>query len=283
VKRWVAAALAAVAVLALSACDPYAPSDTKNGVLLDITINTDGSGTAPMYLDDTIRSNAQLQKWGEAVGSRLFPSAASSTVRVDQNGGGYPFVVIEAQGIYQPGAQPQVSIDTRGAVTWLLSNGAKTVDVYIYPPAVPLTSTWTPARAADEGTWAWTKITVGTAAPFGVIVLSPKPWLGILPVVLTMLAFGLLLGSVVVFGRRRRRPLAMGMAGGALIVSVIVVIQSAAIFPENLGVAGILSSFWVEVASVVPLVTLLTAPTAVVLFVVFAVIGPPRHPIAVLR
>jgi hypothetical protein len=239
-------------------------------VNLEVLVNADGSGTAEMYLDDSHRSDAQLHAWGEAVGSRLFPSATSLAVRVDPNSGGYPFVVIDAQGLYQPGPQPQVSLDTRDAVSWLLSNGTKTVDVYIDSPRVPLTASWTPPRGPDELSWVWTKITTGAAAPFGVIVMSPEPWLGVLPVLLTVLAIGLLIGSYVVFRRRRRRALPMVLAGCAFIASAVVVMQAGAVLPNNLGVAGVVSSTWVQVASAVTLLSLLAAPVAVVLFVVYA-------------
>jgi uncharacterized membrane protein YbaN (DUF454 family) len=273
-------ALAAFAVLALSACDPSETSGRTNGVNLEVLVNADGSGTAQMYLDDAERSDAQLHSWGEAVGARLFPSATAVQVRVDPNSGGYPFVVIDAEGLYQPGPQPQVSLDTREAVGWLLANGTKTVDIYIDSPRVPLTSTWTPPRGADEFSWVWQGVTDGSGAPVGVIVMSPEPWLGILPVLLTVLAGVLLVLSFVAFRRRTHRLVAMLLASAALIATGIVVMQAGAVLPNNLGVAGLASSTWVQVASLLTLLSLLLAPAAVVLLVLYAVWRPsPKTPV----
>ncbi|WP_456843939.1 hypothetical protein [Cellulomonas sp. P5_C6] len=281
-KRWVAAALAAVVALALSACDPAMPSGETNGAELDVVVNADGSGTAELYLDDTtVRSDAQLRAWGDEVGARLFPSASSRTVRVDPNGGGYPFVVVDAQDLYRPGPQPQVSLDTRDAVTWLLADGpdgVDVVDVSIDSPRVPLTSSWTPSRGEDESTWAWWGITDGTTAPYGELVMSPAPWLGVMAVLLTGLGLALLVWSVVTYVRRRRRARAMILAAGALAVSVLVVLRAGAVLPNNLGVAGVASDTWVQAASLATLAVVLVAPASFVMLVVYAA-TPRRRPV----
>lgn len=269
----------ALTALALSGCDPSETSGRTDGVNLEVLVNADGSGTAQMYLDGTSRSDVQLHAWGEAVGRRLFPDAASVDVRVDPNSGGYPFVVIEAPGLYQPGPAPKVALDTSDAVGWLLDNGTKNVDVYIDSPRVPVTSSWTPPRGQDEASWVWRGITTASAAPVGSMVLSPSPWLGVLPVLLTGVSGVLLVVSFAVF-RRRRRGLAMVFAAGAAVTAFGVLMGAGAVLPNNLGVAGVLPTGWVDAASVVTLLSLLFVPAAVVAFVLYAVRRPARQPLA---
>lgn len=259
VRRGVAVAVAAFAALVLSGCVPYGNADRPNGVDLRVVVNADGTGGAQMFLDNTERSQAQIQAWGEAVGTRLFPSATSLAVRVDPNTGGSPFVVIDAPGLYQPGPQPQVSLDTRAAIGWLLASGTKTVDLTVESPNVPLTSSWTPPVGQGDHSWEWTGVTAGTAAPYGVIVMAPQPWSAAQALMLVVTALGLLVVSFVVFRRRRRRAMPMALSGMALGASVAVAALGTTLQPDNLGVAGTMSGTPVQVAS---FVTALALPIA---------------------
>lgn len=268
-------AVAVALCMSLSACDP-APPSAEDAVSLNVDLNADGSATANMFLDCGPRGSAQLHAWGAAVGSRLFPSASSLDVGIDPNGGVCPFVVITAPGQYQPGPQPRASVDSRDAVSWLLSNGIKTVDVYLDSPRVPLTSSWTPARGADEQSWAWPDITAGSNAPFGEVRMAPEPLLGAVPPFLAAITLGLLVGSLMF--RRRRRALATVLVAVVVLGCAVDGALAGAVLPNNLGVAGVLSSGWVEVAAAAALVPLLAVPRALVLLVRAGATQEPQAP-----
>ncbi|WP_421733446.1 hypothetical protein [Cellulomonas sp.] len=261
-KRAIVAALAAVVMASLAACDPYGPSGQTDAVDIDVVVNTDGSTTAQVFLDDSAaRSDAQLLTWGHAIGTRLFPAATSLAVRVEPNGAGYPFAVIDAPDVYEPGPHPRVSLDTRDAVAWILAQDATLVDVYVSAPGVPLTSSWEPSRGQDVAEWAWMDVSDATDAPVGVVVMSPEPWLGLLAVTLTALGAAVLVGAFVAL-RRRHRAVAIALAGAALVTSLAVLLRGGANLPDNLGVAGVASNAWVQVAAIVTALAVLEIPAA---------------------
>ena len=267
-KRAIVAALAAVVVASLAACDPYGPSGQTDAVDIQVVVNTDGSTTAQVFLDDTaVRSDAQLLTWGHAIGTRLFPSATSLAVRVEPNGAGYPFAVIDAPDVYEPGPHPRVSLDTRDAVTWILAQDAELVDVYVDAPGIPLTATWEPSRGQDVAEWAWMDVADAADAPVGVVVMSPEPWIGLLAVTLTALGVAALIGAFVVLRRRprRHRVIAITLASGAFVASLAVLLRGGANLPDNLGVAGVASNTWVEVAAIVTALAVLQIPAACII------------------
>ncbi len=159
-RRWVVLAVATGAVLVLSSCEGDV---TRPGAVgLDVNIDAGGAATAQIHFDAVNRPDGRLRALGEAVAIRLFPSASSRSVGIDDNGD-HPFVVIDAHGVYDPGPHPRISLDSRAAVSWLLANGIKTVDVFVDSPRVPLTASWTPADTEDPP-WGWTGITAAAAA-----------------------------------------------------------------------------------------------------------------------
>lgn len=263
-KRWLFGAVGVLALLALAGCDPYAAA-APGTVELDATVHGDGSAAVQLFFDDSSRSTVELRDAGEQVASRLFPAVPAVTVQVDENDHGVPFAVIDADDVYRPGARPQLSLDTRDAVAWLLDHGARSVDVVVTAPHVPFAASWSPVPPTDDASpfWTWREVTVPDGAPAGVLTMAPRPWRGLVPPVAIAAGFGLLAGAVVTARRRRRGTallLAVAAVGGAVVPMRVVLPFEL----ENLGVAGWLPGAGVTAVSIGTAASLLVLLLAVV-------------------
>jgi hypothetical protein len=266
---------AAAAALGLTGCDPYSSSGVADGVGISVILNAEGGAQTQLFLDSHVRSHAELIRLGKQVAPRLFPTASGHTVVVDDNSGGYPFVNISTSGVYEPGPQPQFSLDGRPAASFLLGNGFRSVDLYIQAPVVPVIAEWVPSGSEDSGTWRWNGLVAGAAAPTGSIEMAPEPWRGVLPLALTAGAVGLAVFSGFAL-RRGRRVLAAATALGSCAIVLGVVMDAGAVQADNLGVAGYLSGAWLTAAAVVPLLGLPVAFVAFTFLVAALVIRPVR-------
>jgi hypothetical protein len=228
-RRGLLAGIALVGVLALATgCTPlYGPAEGIGSVQLEADVRGDGSAQVRMFLDASEHDEPQLRTWGREVASRLFPDAHGVDVRIDPNDHGYPFDVVEVTGAFEPGSHPELEVDARGAVGWLLDHGARRVDLSLRPPEMPVSTRWSPDRRPERlGGWVWQDVSTRDDVPDGVLVLSPRPWQGALAVLLVLSSVGFVVGSAVAFLRRRRRlglllgllavvsPLAVAAVGG---------------------------------------------------------------------
>lgn len=276
-KRWLSGVVGVLALLALGGCDPYVAA-APGTAALDVSVHMDGRVTALLFLDETHRDASELRTAGEEVAARLFPGRPGAGVQVDGNGGGYPFAALEAQGVYRPGARPQVPLDTRDAVAWLLAHGARSVDVGVDAPTVPLTASWSPQPPPDEARayWRWEAVTSAAGAPTGVLRMAPRPWVGVVPPAALAAAVALLVASVVVARRRRRLPAVLlavaSFAGPAVPMWVVLPVEL-----DSLGVAGWLPEAGVTAVSIVTALSFLVLPVASVAAVTHALVVTRRR------
>ena len=281
-RRAAAVLLAAMAASVLVGCDPAPPSSVAHGVALSVTLDAQGGAQGALRLDGArVRSDAELIQLGEQLAPMLFPGSPSPKVTVESNGGGYPFVTIDATNVYVPGPLPRFDFDARPAVSFLLTAKFRAVDVVVAAPFVPVTATWTPPGTNEFGSWYWEAVTSASTAPHGSVVMAPEPWKSVLPLVLTVVSLGLVVGSLVAL-RRRRRWVAAGAAVVGFAVVVVIALTAGSAQTEGLGVSGWLSGPWLTAALVVPLFSLLLGVVAVGLFVAAIAMRPARPPLVFL-
>jgi hypothetical protein len=243
--------LAGAIAAGFAGCDPFPSSGAPGAVAVDLSLDSQGGADVDLFLDARVRSNAELTALGEQIAPLLFPTASRRIIEIDDNSGGYPFVHIAAAGAYRPGRHPKFTFDARPAVTALLAEGFKSVDLNMGVPfTVPSTDLLVPAAdPRQQDTWAWNVLASGSAAPVGSIVMAPNPWPSLIAIGLTPVSLALL-GYSVLSLRRRRQVSATMAAGTAGLAAVVIFVLSSVAAPENLGVIGYLSGGWQTTASV---------------------------------
>lgn len=166
-----------------------------------------------------------------------------------------------------------VPIDTRDAVSWLLSDGARTVNVSIDTPRVPAAASWVPTTADDGIGWSWSGLRDGTDAPTGSVELRPFPTRDLAEVALLALALAVAVTAISAFlCIRRRRMSSMLLAGAAVLPLFLgLVLFSPVLAFASLGTAGVIPPGWSAMAGYVQLLWVLTGPVAATILTVNAV------------
>lgn len=274
-RGWGLAVLALLAVLTLSACDPPPRTTVPADVDFWVSIGDTGGAEVTALIEGDTLSGVGASAVGEALATLMFPDAESSEVSVSDSIGD---VTVRLGGVYEPGAAPQVPIDTRDAVAWLLQAGARTVDVSVYAPRVSNSATWsTQPDRTNAHDWHWRLLTTAGEAPHGDVAMAPAPWRGVALVIGQLFALALMATSVV-FGVRRRRAVALPLAGVGITVGMATFLSQETNNLEQLGVSGTVTPPWfLGVGAVLLLGGMLTFFGGVPLLVFLAFRGPRRR------
>lgn len=156
----------------VTACDPYSPSDTGTAEVW-VEVHPHARGSARVVFDNHMRSRAELLATGRAVAPLLFPKNTKLQVKIDPNGGGYPFIAVSASGIYADKPTTLWPFNARPASQYLLDRGMRSVYVGVWVQAKSAAGQWIPAGKHDQdGMWTWPAITEATQAPAGVVALD---------------------------------------------------------------------------------------------------------------
>ena len=210
----------ALAAGLLAGCDPAPPAPDGEAQLW-VIVGADGHARTDVVLDSTDRSDDEQLATAHEVATRLFPSSTGSTLVIDRNRHGYPYVTIDTPDAYQPGDAVTFPLDTRPAVSWLLAHGISAVGVTIEVPQTDGRVDWEPPLTGSGrwGRWDWRGITDGAAAPAGSVRLTPSlvPPLGAAATLLAALALAVLSIRMRRAGRRRTAVL---LSCGALAAAV---------------------------------------------------------------
>lgn len=267
--------LALLAVLTLSACDPAPRTTVPADVDFWVAIGNTGGAEVTAFIEGDTMSGVGASAVGEALATLIFPDAESSEVSVSDSLGD---VTVRVSGVYEPGPAPQVSIDTRDAVAWLLRAGARTVDVSVYAPRVSNTATWsTPPDRTNAHDWHWRLLTTADDAPRGEVLMTPAPWGGMALAMGQLTALALMATSVV-FGVRRRRAVALPLAAVGIAVGMATFLSQETNNLEQLGLSGWVTPPWFQaLGAVVVLAGMLTFFGGVPLIVFLAFRGPRRR------
>jgi hypothetical protein len=269
--------LALLAVLSLTACDPPPRTTVPADVWLSVYIGKAGGAEATAFVEGDALPGLSARAIGDKLATLLFPEAESREVSVSDSLGD---VTVRFGGVYDPGTEPRVSVDTRDAVTWLLRAGARTVDVSVGTPRVPSTATWTPDPGWDRAPnhWGWNYVTSSEAAPHGEVVMRPEAWRGLLLVAVSATSFALLAGSLV-FAVRRRWRAAVVLAASGTVIGFIAFVDGDRYNVEQLGVSGLVSQSWLELLiNFLILAALASAFGGIPLVAAFALAAWPRRP-----
>lgn len=235
VRRRAAVVMLALVAGLLAGCDPAPPAPDGQAELW-VIVGADGHARTDVVLDSADSSDDRLLATAREVATRLFPTSTGSTFVIERNRGGYPYATIDTPGVYEPGSVVTFSLDTRAAVSWLLTQGISAVAVTILVPETDGRANWQPPQTGS-GRWDWRGIADGAAAPAGSVRLTPRlvrPF-GAAAVLLAALALAVL--SI----RAGRKRTAVLLSCGALAAAVTFAwLDRAGAVIDTLGVRGIL-------------------------------------------
>lgn len=269
--------LALLAVLSLTACDPPPRNTAPSDVSLSIYIGKSGDVQVTAFVEGDALPGLSARAIGDELATLMFPQARSREVEVSDSLGD---VTVRFGGVYDPGPEPQVSIDTRDAVTWLLREGARTVGVSVNAPRVPSAGTWTPdpSTASTSNWWWWRYVSATEAAPHGDVVMRPEAWRGSLLVAVSATSFALLVASLV-FAVRRRWRTAVVLAAAGTVIGFISFVDGNRYNVEQLGVSGLVAQPWLELLiNFLILAALASTFGGIPLVAAFALAAWPRRP-----
>jgi hypothetical protein len=164
-------ALLAVGGIAIvvASCDPAVAPDNPQLIEMQISVGPHGGGGVRLGFGQR-PSRSELLRIGSDLKESVFVGH-DFVVSIDPNDPGYPFLDLKSQGVFVPGAHPEVRIDTTGLCRELLVAGYTKVEVSVAAPSTPHSWHLTPSTF-DNGS------TVGDCSqvPSGTLQLSPQPW-----------------------------------------------------------------------------------------------------------
>lgn len=165
------AAVAGAAIVCLTAgCDPAPVPRDPDQISMQLTVRERGDGDVRLGFGRQ-PSESQLVEIGQELTTSAFVDAPV-TPTIDSNDGGYPFLVIKSAKIFEPGAHPQVRIDTTALCRGLFAEGYTQISFSVTEPQTPHVWALTPTPS-DAGTSA---IDNCDSAPRGTLTMSPQPW-----------------------------------------------------------------------------------------------------------
>jgi hypothetical protein len=225
-------------MVALTGCTAWPIPTDPSQASMSIGLGSEGGASVRLILGGQKKEQAPLLRTGSAVVAALFPAASHRSATINSNMGGYPYVNLHASSTYRPGANPVFTIDTQQALAVLAEMGYRNVDVDIDAGIGPATATWASAPASTyHNHWSWQGLLPGDPAPAGTVQLNPQPQRGVNAVAVEVVTLaGFLLAALGLW--RRSRVLAGAAAFVSAGVGAIGIAATAAVEPEDLGVAG---------------------------------------------
>lgn len=201
----------------------------------------------------------------------VFAPRTRPDVHIDENDGGYPFVVITTPHAYRPGPSPDITLDATRLQSVLMSEGLTKVSLSYCAPLVPFEIEASPEPDSREGRCAhWDNL--GTRALIARMTMHPSPakfwgevrWLSL--VFLVDAAALLLVLRKAAWTTRRKVTLTL-LGAVALGICAIAVSSVKTVQADNLGVRGQLSGPLLTLAQGMPALVLPLGGAAVVLMV----------------
>lgn len=154
----------------MAGCDPAAVPRDPNQISMQLTVGEHGDGSVRLGFGRQ-PGESQLVEIGQELTTSVFVGAPV-TPTIDSNDGGYPFLVINSANIFEPGAHPQVLIDTTTLCRVLLAQGYTQISFSVQEPQTPHAWALTPSPP-DAGS---SIIDNCDSAPRGTLTMSPQPW-----------------------------------------------------------------------------------------------------------
>lgn len=232
--------LAAVALViaVTAACDPVPMPDDADAADVSVEIGAGGDATVTVGLGGR-RSEAELRDIGAGLKASVFGERPLEA-EIEDNGGGWPLLVLRSTDVYERGRGPRVSVDTRPLCEGLVEAGVAEMMIWLSEPLVP--HEWVVTPDADvDGVW---RLASCDDAPRGVLAMSPQPWrfwLSLVPVTL-LVAANVAVVSLYRRSRAARRVLTIGLGLLAAAAYVWVVFVGGAATGDHVEVAGQVSN-----------------------------------------
>lgn len=259
--RVIGISLTLVAVALLTGCDPAPVPDDSDVVEVDVNVGDSGDGIVSVYPGGR-RSDAEVEQLRESIDSSVFAEGTMSR-EINGNDGGYSFIELKSEGVYEPGPAPQVELDTRALCEDLAGAGFSTLRSWFDAPVANSDWSLVPSTPDEHGL----DVTDCADAPRGTLTMRPPPhdlWLSVAMAAVVVVANL----SMFALGRTRDPRYHWSivvLACFAGVISAWLIWTGVAANPSEAAVAGQIGGLASTAASIVlAVVALLGLPAAIV-------------------
>src|SRR3954453_15663058 len=104
--RVIGVSLSIVAVAVLTGCDPGPVPDDPDLAEVQVVVDDSGGAVVSVY-PGGYRSDAEVERIRDSIESNVFAEGSVSR-EINGNDGGYSFIELKSEGVYEPGPAPQV-------------------------------------------------------------------------------------------------------------------------------------------------------------------------------
>jgi hypothetical protein len=244
----------------LTGCDPAPVPDDSD--LVEVEVDVGDSGGAVVYVYPGGRlSDAEVERIRDSIDSKVF---AEGTMRrtINSNDGGYSFIELISEGVYEPGPEPRVELDTRPLCEDLARTGFSKLRLWFDAPVADSDWSLVPSAPDEDGL----DVTDCVDAPRGTLAMRPSPrdlWLSVAMVAVVVVANL----SMFALGRTRDpryRSSIVVLACLAGVTSAWLIWTGVAANPSEAAVAGQIGGLASTAASIVlAAVALIGLPAAI--------------------
>src|SRR4051794_35579213 len=170
------AGFSAVAVVLLTGCDPAGVPDDPDLVEVYVDVGDSGNAVVSVYPGGH-RSDSEVEQIRDSIDSNVF-AVGSVKREINGNDGGYSFIELKSEGVYEPGPAPQVEMDTRGLCDDLTGAGYTKVRLWFAAPVANSDWSFVPSAPHENGV----DVVDCADAPRGTLAMRPSPrdfWLSV--------------------------------------------------------------------------------------------------------
>jgi hypothetical protein len=276
-RRAALTGLALVAFSVLAACDPTPVPTERDRAEVSVVVGNNGSARADLLLPGLL-SRSDLERLAAEARTRLFSSGAAPTAHIDENGAGYPYVVVSAPRAYRPGPRPDFTFDATRLLSMLRPEGFTTVSLSVCGPLVPLDIQASPEPDSGGRCVFWADIAL--PGPTLRMTMHPSPasfWREVVWLSLAALfdAAGLLLLLRKTAWTTRRRAAIAFFGATSMALCIVGVSSAETVQADNLGVRGELSGILLKLGQAAPALVLPLGIAAVALSILAWTSGRP--------
>lgn len=217
-----------------TACGPDEVPDSRDEARVSIEVRPDATGVATVAFGGE-PDEAAVAKTLDTIDGVVFPGKPVTGAVIDN--GDLPVLRFTSTDVFEPGAAPEVDVDTRGLCDDLAANGVRTLDVELDFPNVPVNRAFVPEPQSSDDSW---HVQSCGDSPHGSAVMMPDPghfWRELVLVLAVLLANTALL----VMGKRNISApswITVGVSAVGVVASLVFIVTHGAAAADHMEVAG---------------------------------------------